>query len=45
MPIFEEERIFTDEEIELVVDWLRGDWRRFDEEGNEVGGAQSGNAE
>ena len=29
MPIFEEERIFTDKEIELVVDWLRGDFVRF----------------
>ena len=30
MPIFEEERIFTDREIELVVDWLREEWRRVD---------------
>lgn len=30
MPIFEEERIFTDKQIELVVDWLREDWRRVD---------------
>lgn len=30
MPIFEEERIFTDREIELVVDWIRGDYVRFD---------------
>ena len=38
MPVFEEERIFTDKQIELVVDWLRGDWRRFDESGNELSG-------
>ena len=32
MPIFEEERIFTDREIELVVDWLRGDWVRYEDD-------------
>ena len=32
MPVFEKERIFTDKEIELVVDWLREDWVRFEEE-------------
>ena len=29
MPIFEEEGIFTDEQIELVTDWLRHEWMRF----------------
>ena len=38
MPVFEEEKIFTDKQIELVTDWLRGDWRRFDDDGNEVNG-------
>ncbi|NNE92502.1 MAG: menaquinol-cytochrome C reductase, partial [Verrucomicrobiales bacterium] len=31
MPIFEEEGIFTDRQIELVVDWIREDWVRFGE--------------
>ncbi len=26
MPVFEDEKTFTDEEIALVVDWLREDW-------------------
>lgn len=30
MPVFEEERIFTDKEIEMVVDWLREEWIRFE---------------
>ncbi len=30
MPIFEDEGIFTDRQIELVSDWLRGDWVRFE---------------
>ncbi|MDF1810733.1 MAG: cytochrome b N-terminal domain-containing protein [Verrucomicrobiales bacterium] len=29
MPVFEEEKIFTDKQIEMVVDWLREDWVRF----------------
>lgn len=32
MPIFEEERIFTDREIELVVDWIRGDYIRYNDD-------------
>jgi mono/diheme cytochrome c family protein len=39
MPVFEEERIFTDRQIELVVDWLRGDWVRFN------GGSESAESE
>ncbi len=35
MPIFEEEQIFTDKEIEMVVDWLREEWIRFDAPGSE----------
>ena len=30
MPVFEEERIFTDKEIEMVVDWIREEWIRFE---------------
>ena len=29
MPVFEDEKIFTDKQIEMVVDWLREDWVRF----------------
>jgi hypothetical protein len=29
MPIFEEEKIFTEKQIEMVVEWLREDWIRF----------------
>ena len=29
MPIFEEEKIFTDKQIEMVVDWIREDWVRY----------------
>lgn len=30
MPAFEEESLFTDREIELVVDWLREEWVRYE---------------
>ncbi|MCB1089398.1 MAG: hypothetical protein KDM63_20335, partial [Verrucomicrobiae bacterium] len=30
MPIFEEEGIFTDQEIGMVVDWLREEWIRYE---------------
>lgn len=31
MPVFEKEKIFTDKQIEMVVDWLREDWVRYGE--------------
>lgn len=36
MPIFEEEGIFTDRQIELVTEWLREEWVRFDGEVEQV---------
>ena len=33
---FEEEGIFTDRQIELVTEWLREEWVRFDGEVEQV---------
>ena len=34
MPIFEDEKIFTDKQIEMVVDWIREDWVRYSKDGD-----------
>ena len=34
MPSFGAEKILTEDEMGLVVDWLRGDWVRQDSQGH-----------